>query len=77
MDKLARRKHILANRLSVALVIDQGAQTVSSQRQQTTMCLGHVSFNLNEPKWQALSTECEFDLSEVNVGIFVSITDSQ
>jgi hypothetical protein len=49
MDKLARRKHILANRLSVALVIDQGAQTVSSQRQQTTMCLGHVSFNLNEP----------------------------
>jgi len=35
MDRLARRKHILANRLSVALVTEQGAQTVSSQRQQT------------------------------------------
>jgi hypothetical protein len=76
MDKLARRKHILADRLSVAPVIDQGAQTVSSQRQQTTMCLGHVSFNLNEPNGRHY-TECEFDLSEVNVGIFVSITDSQ
>ena len=76
MDKLARRKHILADRLSVAPVIDQGARTFSSQRQQTTMCLGHVSFNLNEPNGRH-HTKCEFDLSEVNVGIFVSITDSQ
>jgi len=55
-------------------------QTVSSQRRQNSCtCAGRVPFSLipNELNGRHCMPKCILDLSEVNVGIFVGISDSQ